>query len=208
MKWVGLLAILILSTFGYSQIIESGDNGQLFANITAEEKCLLKDVKAVYICFGNNVRVVSAISGEGSTFYKPDGRIVECPVAQPKDIGAECLQMMLPNFCPELSVCGEIPEQVFPGQNDTPEQIGDLDYYSQGEKPEEIIEPIIEKPIVPNKTISKTPVQNPNNNEDLPRAIENDFDGAFFNLIWIIVILGIGAMAVLFFTFRKSIAEE
>ncbi len=201
MNWVGILTIMLLVPLGFSAIIESGDNGVQFANETSAAKCLDENVDAVYICFGNNVKVVSSVEGEGSTFYKPEGKIVECPDVAPTDMGAECIQMLQPNYCPNESVCGESPQQVFPGQNNSLEPVPVVDEPAVEPEVQPVPEPVDNRPARPE------PVRNPPNREVIPAAVENDYDTAFIDLIWIIVVLGLASLAVLFFAFKKSLTE-
>jgi hypothetical protein len=101
-----ILSIMIFSALGFAAIIESGDGGTAFAASLSVEKCKESNVSAVYICSGNVVRVDSAVIGEGSIFYKPDGRIIYCPYASAADMGAECAQyLMQPNVCSTNNVC-------------------------------------------------------------------------------------------------------
>lgn len=210
MNKVAFLAVLLLVTSGFAAIIESGDNGEQFANDTAQAMCNQENVQAVYHCLGNIIRVVSSIEGEGSTFYKPDGRVVYCPVVQPKDMGAECLQLMTPNYCPTEAECGSAPvPQVFPGQNDTPEQTGDSDYYIiEGEEVVPQSEPEPEIVPEPPKPVEKQdPPKLVNKEEEIPAATENKVDNLLGDLTWIILLLGVISVAVLFMLFKKSINE-
>lgn len=213
MKRAGFLAFLLLliSSFAAPPISQSGDNGEQFAKDTAEAKCLEQDVQAVYHCLGNIIRVVSSIEGQGSTFYKPDGRVIRCPVVPPTEMGAECLQMMGPNYCPTQAECGNAPApQVFPGQNDTPEQTGDLDYYiMEGEAASEQLdaEPIPEpEPYYP-KPKKNDPPDLTNNEEEIPAATENKVDSLLGDLTIVILLLGMVSVGVLFALFKQSIQE-
>ncbi len=212
MNKVALLTMLLLVAPGFAAIIESGDNGEQFAIDTAIAKCNEENVQAVYHCLGNIVRVVSSIEGEGSTFYKPDGRVIHCPIVPPSEMGAECLQMMTPNYCPTEAECGSAPvPQVFPGQNDTPEQTGDDDYYiidgeevvPQDESPPEVV-PEPEPTPQPAKT-EKPKLEN--NEEEIPAATENKVDNLLGDLSLVIIALGVISVVVLFMLFKKSINE-
>ena len=97
--------LLILATLSHALIIESGDGGAAFATDTSVKKCREANVAGVYVCSGNVVKAVSAVPGEGSTFYKPDGRVITCPPVAPSDMGAECVQLLSPHLCPNESVC-------------------------------------------------------------------------------------------------------
>ncbi len=212
MNKVALLSVLLLVTPGFAAIIESGDNGVQFAIDTADAQCNEENVQAVYHCLGNIVRVVSSIEGEGSTFYKPDGRVIHCPIAPPSEMGAECLQMMTPNYCPTEAECGNatVP-QVFPGQNDTPEQTGDDDYYIiEGEEvvpqEEEPVPEVVPEPD-PQPVKTEKPPKLENKEEEIPAATENKVDNLLSDLTWVILILGVVSVAVLFMLFKKSINE-
>ncbi len=214
MKSIILLAILLLFTTSFAAIIESGDNGVQFAEDTAAAYCHAENVQAVYHCLGNVVRVVSTVEGEGSTFYKPSGVVVHCPVVAPTDMGAECLQMMTPNYCPTEAECGDAPvPQVFPGQNDTPEQTGDEDYYIiDGEAAsdnitEEAPEPVVIEEPEESYIPEKEPPELVKNEEVLPAATENKVDNLLGDLAIVILVLGVLAVVILFMLFKKSINE-
>ncbi len=214
-----ILVILILASVSFAFVIHSGDGGIVFANQKAAEMCGAENVKAVYTCNGNVVRVVSSISGEGSIFYKPDGRVISCPVVEPTKMGAECLQMMIPNYCPAQAKCGSsVAPDVFPGQNDTPEQTGDSDYYVVTEKVDntklnENTESTPKNtPAMPNpKTISKSTsaiVKTPSEGSEIHSAFAIDAKTILDNLVYLLLMLGIFSVAVLFMLFKKSINED
>lgn len=220
MGWVRNLALLLLFMLPLSfaavievgeSVTESGDAGAKFVNVTAEDMCNGQNVQAVYKCLGNVVRVVSSVPGEGSTFYKPEGKVIHCPVVEPTDMGAECLQMMTPNYCPVEAECGYSPAvpQVFPGQNDTAEQTGDDDYYvvegeaaSDAAAEPEIPEP---EPYIPRKR----DVTNVSNEMDIPaNTAASSVDGMFGYLFYVVLLLGLGAIGLLFLLFKNTLAEE
>jgi hypothetical protein len=216
MRWVGYLSLLLMLSASFAAIIESGDNGAAFVDETAAAKCQEPDVQAVYKCLGNVVRVVSSVPGEGSTFYKPDGRVVSCPVVAPKDMGlagGECMTLMVPNYCPTQAECGAAPvPQVFPGQNDTAEQTGDSDYYiiegqgASGNTTEAApASPAETKPAPKKSTV-------PMNNElEIPSGSvgsAGNLDKPLGYLVYIVLLLGVGSVGVLFFLFKNSMADE
>ena len=219
MGWVKNLILLLLFVLPLSfatvievgdGIVESGDAGEQFVNVTAEEMCNEQNVQAVYQCLGNVVRVVSTVPGEGSTFYKPDGKVVRCPVVEPSEMGAECLQMMTPNYCPTQAECGASPApEVFPGQNDTPEQTGDVDYYIvEGEAASDTVE---EEPEVPEPEpyVPRQRKVNAINEMDIPAtSAASGVDEMFGYLFYIVLLLGVGAIGVLFMLFKNTLAEE
>lgn len=206
--WVrGIFILLIMLSVSFAYVVESGDGGKEFAEQTAAAKCGEENVQAVYLCTGNVVRVVSSLSGVGSTFYKPDGKVVHCPVVPPSDLGAECLQLMMPNYCQIEAECGESPApQVFPGQNDTPEQTGDLDYYivdgaALDEVEEEIVVPA--KPEPP-----RTSSVGDNENEaDISMASPSGINSALDHLVAVLLLLGMVSVGVLFMMFKSSLQE-
>lgn len=206
MRWAGFVCILLALSISFGYILEFGDGGKAFANQTASEKCNEEDVQSVYICLGNVVRVVSSLPGNGSTFYKPDGKVVGCPVVAPSQMGAECLQMMMPNYCANETKCGEaIPPQVFPGQNDTPEQTGDIDYYIvEEEEPEEEKTEVVQVAPKP-KPLKPTTVKS-ENAEYIPATSPN-VDNASGYIALLALLLGVLAIGVLFMMFRKSLDE-
>ena len=113
------MMLLLLSTFVFASAIESGDAGKSFAENLSLQMCLNSGIKAVYVCNGNVVKVVHTNTSRGSTFYKHDGAVINCPDVPASKMGALCVQMLLPNFCPNNSVCGTAPAQIFPGQLNT-----------------------------------------------------------------------------------------
>jgi hypothetical protein len=217
MNKVAIFALLLLAAPSFAVIIESGDNGEQFAQDTIAAQCNQENVQAVYHCFGNVVKVVSSLEGQGSTFYKPDGNVVHCPVVAPTELGAECLQMMAPNYCPSDAACGGSPEQIFPGQNGTPEQTGDEDYYvdeeqevvSEENQTEETVPEVIAPEPEPQKPVSRPPAETTEykGEEEIPAATENKVDNLLSDLTIVIIVLGLVAVGILFMLFKKSINE-
>lgn len=205
----GIFILLFMISISSAYVLETGDGSKEFALETALSKCNEENVQAVYLCLGNTVRVVSSVSGEGSTFYRPNGRAVHCPVVLPSEMGAECLQLMAPNYCPLEAECGESPApEVFPGQNDTPEQTGDLDYYivdgaaSDGEEMEEVeLQPKTDPP-------KSSSIRDTENVEDIPSGSPKGFDATLNNLVAIVLLLGIVSVGVLFMLFKSSLQED
>ncbi len=203
MSWIRSIAVfLMLAALAFSQ-------NSTFAENKSMEMCSSANVQAVYICIGNVVRVVSSLPGAGSTFYKPDGEVVECPIATPTQIGASCVQLLMPNFCPSTSVCGNSTSQIFPGMNGSAEQTGNSTYYivpGQGASSN-------------NSTVSPTPnvsapvkkaaaPQIENNVTITPPTPVSGLDSITGYLAYVILFLGIVAVVLLFMMFRKSITEE
>jgi hypothetical protein len=204
------LVLFSLTSLCFADIITSGDSGAAFVNATAAAQCQQPNVQAVYKCLGNIVRVVSSVPGEGSTFYKPEGKVVHCPVVPPSQMGAECLEMMTPNYCPTLAECGESPAPViFPGQNDTPEQTGNTTaYIVPGKAASDSLNSTSLAPTpAPEKPPVRTSVIKPNS-LDAPSSSKNNLDSPLGYLVYIVVALGIGSVALLFFLFKNSISEE
>ncbi|MFN7991802.1 MAG: hypothetical protein U0R44_06635 [Candidatus Micrarchaeia archaeon] len=211
-SYVSLFVLLMaLASVSFAELIQSGDNGASFANATAAAKCREPDVQAVYKCLGNIVRVVSSVPGEGSTFYKPEGKVVRCPVVQPTQMGAECLQMLTPNYCPVQAECGAAPvPQVFPGQNDTAEQKGDADYYVVPGKAATEAANLTDAPQAPQPKPDppKKASQLKGNDLEVPSPPKNSLDTPVNYLVYVVLLLGVGAVGVLFMLFRNSIADE
>ena len=180
--------MLLMLSLGFAAIIESGDNGEQFAKDTIQEQCQAENIRAVYHCNGNIVKAVSSVPGAGSTFYKPDGAVVVCPVAAPTDMGAVCIQMLHPNFCPSEAECGSSPEEVFPGLNETSEEPVIV---VPPEEPEAVEEPVVEEPqpVVTPPVVVTQPEPEPA--EHIPTATQNEFDTAFADLTLIIIVLGV-----------------
>lgn len=211
--WVKSVILLFMLSLSYAGIIESGDGGAGFAASTSAEKCQGADVQAVYTCIGNVVRVVSSVPGEGSTFYKPDGKVVECPVVAPSEMGAECLQLMTPNYCPTEAKCGTSKQSEFPGQSTAPEQTGDAGYYvipgqaaSDANKTNESIAPTPAPQPKPQKTGSAA--AKPSQLEVPATSGTNGIDGALGYMVYVVAFLGIVSVGVLFMLFKNSLAEE
>ncbi len=197
MKIIGLLfALVILSTSVSAAIIMSGDAGEGWARELAAEKCLGEDVGAVYICLGNVVRVVSTVPGAGSTFYEPDGNVAQCPLVSPSEMGAECVQMTMPNYCPEEVVCGEPEEHVFPGHSDYEEEMEEPDV--QPEVPVE--EPEEEPEVVP---VEEEPEETTTPPQPVRRTAD-DTESIFDSLSLLVLGLGIVAIAVVYLLFRRT----
>ena len=111
MLFFQLSVIFGLAALCNATIIESGDAGASFATNTSLAKCNEANVAAVYVCTGNVVQAVSSLPGAGSTFYRPDGRVISCPVVAPSQRSGECVQLTSPNICGNVSVCkAQAPE--------------------------------------------------------------------------------------------------
>lgn len=63
------------------------------------------NISAVYAC-GEYVQVVSSAIGAGSTFYKSDGSLVQCPVVAPDSMSEECKQIR--NYLNDRSSCTKV----------------------------------------------------------------------------------------------------
>lgn len=208
-----LLTLVFLSQITFAAEVESGDNGAQFASETSREKCALAQTQAVYICKGNVVKVVS--NDQTSTFYKPDGRVVTCPKgATPAQMGAECVQLQMPNICPSESVCGQSTQTNFPGQNTsstTYDQEGAV--VTTTNNTQNIANTnSTQTPTTPIANNSPTTVnnnqENQNTNEEIVTSIPTkSLDSAPDNLIYIIFGLGIVSLIVVFFMFRKTLSE-
>jgi len=223
---ISLLFVFLLGlSFAYAGDFGAGETGNVSApnastlnasappsmNDSIAARCSEPNVTAVYRCIGGVVRVVSSVSGEGSIFYTTGGKAVRCPVVAPGQMGAECMQMMTPNFCPVKAECGSLPAPaLFPGQNGTPEQTGDLDYYAANQTGNETLE----NNTVPSvNATTKPPVKKnitaPAGNElDAPISSKNNLDWPLNYLSFIVLLLGLGSVCLLFMLFRNSLADE
>ncbi len=196
-----IFVLLLLIAFSWGLII-SGDAGEKWAKEKSEEMCGRSDVAGVYICLGNTVDVVWKDKSKGSTFYRPDGRVVDCPPDQPTNMGAECMQLMMPNYCTlDDNVCGERPPEEFPGGIKTEEQ-------------QEPVQPIPQPPQQPSEQPQIRPSQQQNISSEvslippsLPSRKEEattTIGGTLDNLIIVIFVLGVIALVVLYFAFKKT----
>lgn len=206
-----LLVIFSISSIAFSAIVESGDNGKQFAADTSTMKCQEMQTKAVYICKGNVVKVVAQ---DGlNTFYKPDGRVITCrDGASPAQMGAECVQLLMPNICPTQSVCGASTSTPFPGANTSSTTINtNGTVVTTTPDPVEITTPQTQQPETNNQSTNQQPTQNneeQNTNEDIVTTYPTrSLDAAPDNLTFIIIGLGLASLVVLFFMFRKTLSE-
>jgi hypothetical protein len=216
MGWAKSLAIsLFMLALSFAMVeVPFGDNGASFAANKSAGMCAADDVQAVYVCIGNVVRVVSSVPGEGSTFYYPDGRVIKCPVAAPTQIGGECVQLLMPNYCAAQSKCGNstaVP-QIFPGQNDSAEQTGNSTYYiipGQSASDTQDDTPAAVSPPAPPKPPKKPVATVAKNDLEMPAATsKGNLDSVLGYLVYVILLLGVVTVGVLFFLFRNSLSEE
>lgn len=70
----------------------------------AQTFCGKENIAKVYTC-GEYVRVVSSLSGGGSTFYKIDQVPIVCPVVAPDSMTEQCRLLLLGNNCVEKEIC-------------------------------------------------------------------------------------------------------
>lgn len=206
------IILLLMLSLSYATAIDvvSGDAGKEFATATVAEKCKENDVQAVYTCIGNVVKVVSSVPGKGSVFYKPDGKVVACPIVLPSEMGAECVQLMTPNYCPSQAECGTSNPSEFPGQTGSPEQTGDSDYYivigqaaTEASKDAVVVEVLKPKP-----KVTPAPAAKPGNLEIPAMSGTNNIDGPIGYVAYIVAFLGLVSVGVLFLLFKNSIGEE
>jgi len=187
-----IVIFLMMLNVSFAVIIESGDAGEEFSLDMAELKCQ-EGADAVYVCLGN---VVKAVSPNGSTFYKPDGKVVYCPDVAPSEMGAECVQMLVPNYCPEESRCGASEPEVFPG----------LDTNETAPVDNATVEEL--EPAQPAAQPESTAVYTSDENEFDATAAPAQFEFALGNLLWVVLLLGASSVGILFMLFKKSMEEE
>jgi len=198
-----IFVLLLLTVFSWALII-SGDAGEEWAKNKSQEMCARSDVAAVYICLGNTVDVVWKDKSKGSTFYRPDGRVVDCPPDQPTNMGAECMQLMMPNYCTlDKNVCGERPPEEFPGGIKTEEQPKQPSQPTPQQPPQQ---PSEQPQIQPSQQqnisseVSLIPPSLPPQKEGATTTISGTLD----NLIIAIFVLGVITLLVLYFAFKRT----
>jgi hypothetical protein len=191
MKMAALFMLLVMLSLSSAVVIDAtvGES----ANQTAAEKCKEADVREIYFCSGDVVRVVSSVPGEGSTFYKPDGTSVVCPDVAPSQMGAACMYMMTPNYCPNQVDCSSFLPPEPPIQNES-----EVNETETPEKPPANQTVPEQKPPVKNETKSP-PVE--------PPKYTGESESLLGYMAIVIAVLGIAAVAVLFFLFKKSLTE-
>lgn len=203
-----ILAVLLLSGIYFAEIlnagtpvIESGDAGESFAEQKSQEMCSQPGVDAVYVCLGNTVKVIWQEEGRGCTFYEPEGNVVECPLVAPTEMGAECVQLMHPNYCPEVSVCGETPPQEFPGGVEYQDEVEE-----PGEEPEEAIAPPVGDS---EEEQAPAEVEEPVREEPAGPTAEakETSETAMDNLVGIVLLLGVATIVVLYLMFKRLVRQ-
>jgi len=187
MKAAGIISLLLLLSVSSAAILESGDNGAQFVNDTALEKCGEGGVDAVYVCLANVVKAVSA--GE-NTFYKPEGKVVHCANVSPSEMGAECVQLLMPNYCTVEFQCPAPTEP--PPANDT----------------------VVEDVQNASGPVATAQPQKPAKDDQggtvgvrLP-GYNGESESLLGYLATVVLGLGVAAVSILFVLFKKSIAED
>lgn len=204
-----LLALILLLSLSFAAIVQSGDAGKQFANDTATAKCGGPNVAAVYICNGNVVRVVSSLPGAGSTFYKPDGKVVTCPVVAPTMMGAECVQLMLPNFCPQTEVCGESNvTTIFPGNNNQTPVVPPEPEKNETNESAQNQTSGGQNETVDNETSNNVPPDNGNEVPPTTPVVKTGTENPFDFLLPVVVLLGVAAVIILFLMFKNSVHHD
>jgi hypothetical protein len=209
MGWLRYLLLLVLFALPVSFatiIVQSGDEGVAFANETSAKVCQEPGVEAVFVCSGNVVRAVSQDASVGSTFYKPNGKVVSCPSASASNMGAECIQMMAPNYCPKEAVCGaSAAPEYFPGLNSTPAESTEA-----AAAPAEVVpvEPAVEPPVEPEPPPVVKNIVIKDADVSPPVTSKSNLDSPLGYLVYVVLFLGVGAVGVLFMLFRNSLADE
>ncbi|NYZ77514.1 hypothetical protein H0O02_04350 [Candidatus Micrarchaeota archaeon] len=192
-----LLVLLLLSGFSCA-IILSGDAGEEWSKNKSQEMCARSDVAGVYICLGNTVDVVWKDTSKGSTFYRPDGRDMECQPLEPTEMGAECMQLMMPNYCTlSDNVCGERPPEEFPGgeTEETPPQQPPAETPPAEPPPSQLpTQPPVEQGVV---------ITGPQVGAGTG-ATTTTTEGTLSNLVLVVFALAVIALIVLYFVFRRT----
>lgn len=191
-----LFAILLVGMVS-AAIIESGDAGERFAAEKADEMCKEPGVESVHICLGNTVRVVWSDESRGVTFYEPEGNIRDCPPVAPAQMGAECMQLMHPNYCPEESVCGEDEKVEFPGGTE-----GEIIYDGVPVEEEEEETEVITTPDEVEEEEEKGEIIVPFTGDTTTTA---GTEGEAYDwLVILVVVLALVAVVLLYFAFRRT----
>ncbi|MFH1520459.1 MAG: hypothetical protein ABID61_02330 [Candidatus Micrarchaeota archaeon] len=162
---IGIFVFLASVVLLLSSVSAAYDPAGWAANLSAE-KCKEIGVQAVYTCNGDVVKVVWSDANLGSTFYRPDGAVISCPSVSAPQMGAACLQMFMPNFCPlERTDCGVSEPVVFPGQPDSPQTNASQVNYTPPVQvtptpvPQPVLNQTVQNITIPKKTVITSPVK-------------------------------------------------
>lgn len=196
-----LFMLVMLAGVMQAVLWTSGDAGEAWSKEKATEMCARSDVAGVYICLGNVVDVVWKDTSKGSTFYEPEGNVVNCPPVAPTDMGAECMQLMMPNYCTlDDNVCGYIEPEEFPGGETEGELIYNGVPAEEETTPEEPA-PVVEteppsQPTQPQVTVSVK------DETTAPAAVsvEQTLDVLMLSIVG----LGVLVLIVLYFVYRRT----
>ncbi len=196
-----LFMLVMLAGVMQAVLWTSGDAGEAWSKEKATEMCARSDVAGVYICLGNVVDVVWKDKSKGSTFYEPEGSVVNCPPVAPTDMGAECMQLMMPNYCTlDDNVCGYVAPEEFPGGETEGELIYNGVPVEEETTPEEPA-PVVEteppaQPTQPQVTVSVK------DGTTAPAAVsvEQTLDVLMLSIVG----LGVLVLIVLYFVYRRT----
>ncbi len=192
MGWArgGLLFLMLLAA-SFAAVIEAGDWNATQTSWNASDAAAAKCGPGVqvYVCSGDAVKVVSS---DASTFYKPDGSIVSCPNAAASQIGAECVQLLMPNRCSTEVKC----ETPVPQNQTTP--VNKTENVSVGSATAPVVAPV-KAASTPNDVSKKDIV--------IPAAAPSNADFSLDNLALVVLLLGAVSVGVLFTMFKNSISE-
>jgi len=197
-----LFVLLMLAGLQFA-LIMSGDAGEEWAKEKASGLCNDSEVAAVYICLGNTVSAIWKDESRGTTFYEPEGNVVDCPPGTPAEMGAECMQLMMPNYCTtDNNVCGDTEPEEFPGgetegeliYNGTPEEPGETPKEPEPAEPEteDATEPEKKKTVVVGESSGAT------------QPIAPAMDDTLNKLIIIVFVLAVISIIVLFFIYKRT----
>jgi len=200
--------VLLLAGLSFSEILEYGEGGEAFASSVSAQLCQDPAVSAAYVCTGNVVRADLSQEGAGSVFYKPDSRVVACPEGPPSQAGAECVQLMMPNSCPEEPACvhsapaqeAVAPEPEVPQDEPEPAVVeGSVD---PAPGPSVAAPDDETSPERPDGTVLEVP------DMTIPRHQSPAFDSSMDNLALLVGGLGVIALVLLFTMFKNSIEAD
>ncbi len=187
-----IFLMLVISSF--AAVVEAGDwasaDNAWNASDVAAARCSEPGTLAVYACSGSVVKAV--LADATSVFYKPDGKVVTCPAVAPTKMGAECVQMLIPNYCAEQVSCEPAGTAIANATNSSSAQgaVNATDAYPAQAQ----AAPATPGPEVRTEMVIPAPA---------PAASEFSMDG----LAAVVFLLGAVSVGVLFAMFKNSISE-
>ncbi|MEM4165755.1 MAG: hypothetical protein QW153_02830 [Candidatus Bilamarchaeaceae archaeon] len=194
-KIIGIL--VIIAGLLNAALVISGDAGISFAKNKSTEMCNDPRVSEVFICSGNVVKVVWADIGKGSTFFVPDGRVVDCITLEPGKTSAACVQFSIPNYCTQKVECSKEEKKA----TEEKEKVTIIEETKNESKK---IEESIENKITPPKKENQTIVI------PFDRTAEKNKEESsnFLTPITIAVVAMIAVLLALYYIFKKTVIKN